>query len=425
MSQDYTMKQQINPTAVASLFQQKAADEQAAQVQASQQKQKTLMDVIGQANTLVSTSIAASKERQKSDFIKSLAESMSSGLSDQQQANSTQTFPKPVSSMVPPTYTVAQPLQPTAEGNSIQALAATDPDGFMKQVGQTVLQTPQEKAANTVKMLTAQKDMQNLKDNAAPVSPATKGLLGLAYKKLGQPVPDITGMTDKQAKQHYLDTVKLLADNKSDLGISEKQQQFDENKLKQFGDATNFEKTARGASGQAAQAIRGVGQLKALFDGYKDNLTPQEWEEAATAWNRVLSSGGGTASREGIQALIPKTAVGDVKKVMQWYKNEPTGTDQQKFAQRMRVGMDREAAYNTDYLKTKTLDLMGSHLPSLSRLDPSTVKEQLEAKGLTAQDVAKRYPGLAKRVWGDQSMSQGLNIDTNALDAELKRRGAI
>lgn len=373
---NFNYQSPVNPAAEAQLAQRKAEIEQADKARHEQNTLTAAEQGVKAASDVVTGMIENSKARQTRQFVDSLADSLAA--SSAIKANQS----------------------PTKMGAGFASTASFDPT--QADAMRAAVHLNHLKAADTY----IKANFETPKPTEAPISAATKNILATAYKKLGQPMPDTTGMTDVQGRQHFMEVIKLLDDKNDGFTLGEKQNQLDEKNRQKFNDTTNYEKSARGATGQAASALRGVGQLKALFDGYKNDLTPQEWEEASIAWARILSAGGGVTSREQVKALLPKTAVGNVKAAMQWYTNNPTGTSQQKFAERMRLGMEREETFNSKYLKDKTLAQLGSYVPTYMRTDPVQAREELEAKGLTKEDVKKKYPALADRLWkGEKTMS--------------------
>jgi hypothetical protein len=284
------------------------------------------------------------------------------------------------------------------------------------------LLNPQKQATEGLNRQKTELDMgKTLNENAKlvkgqePASDATKQAITAAYAKAGQQAPDLNGITADRANELFDNAIKLGGDS-GKLSLSDKQEQFDEKMMVKLDDRLNWGKSNRGANGQAAAALRGIGQLDALFKGYKNDLTPQEWEEASIAWARILSSGGNGAARAQIEALIPHTAVSNVKALQQWFSNDPTGTDQQKFAQRMQVGMKREQAFNSDYLKKETIKVLDGYKGPLSRQSPDDLREFFQNKGLSYDDVKNAKPALAKRAWPEGAPKE----ETKTVQADPK-----
>lgn len=210
-------------------------------------------------------------------------------------------------------------------------------------------------------------------------------------------------------KTSYADVIKVLpimekgialetAKSNRELTLGLKTQQDDENRLVKLGDAMSTEKMRSGSVGQMSQSLAGIGKLKALMTGYKGNLTPQEWQEASIAWNRILTQGGVGGGEHSIEALVPHSLWGNIMGQIQWLTNNPTGTDQQEFAKRLQVGMDREEKYATGYVnKYKVGRLMD--FQDVAGRKSDDVRMKLESQGIGFDDVAGVNPGLASKLW--------------------------
>jgi hypothetical protein len=214
-------------------------------------------------------------------------------------------------------------------------------------------------------------------------------------------IKDQMPAVEKLAQQRMQEELKKMqisanADLKGAM-MGQKQDQFDERMLR-FGDkALNSNAWSSGAGADAAKAVRGVSQLEALMNGYKNNLTPQEWEEAGIAYTRILA--GSRPAAEQIRAIVPHTLVGNVRGTMQWFANDPTGTNQQEFAKRMLNGMQRERTVNRGIITQQQLGGLGEARSAFLR-HPTEARMSMEQNGLKYEDVAARDPELATNVWG-------------------------
>lgn len=399
MSTDFTMKQHVDPTAIAALAQRQAQMQADQDNQAKQRKLQELQTVAQSVGTLVSSSIEESKKRQKDDMVKNLADSMAARVPNVMASQQ-----GPVMDGQGALPAVSTP--DTMGQNAVRASVMSDPAPWTKQLADQLIQSPVEQSTMGLKNQTAALDFAKSKNEAAkfskgqePVSQATKQLITAAHQKAGLPAPDFATMSEDRGQQVYNDAIKLASTGDKSLGLSDKQEQFDEKMMVKLDDRLNWGKSNRGANGQAAAALRGIGQLDALFKGYKNDLTAQEWEEASIAWARILSSGGNGAARAQIEALIPPSAVKNVQVLKQWISNNPTGTKQQEFAKRMEVGMDREKTFNEGYLKKETLKVLDGYKGPLSRQNPDDLREFFQNKGLSYDDVKTAKPALAKRAW--------------------------
>ncbi len=405
MATDFTMKNQVDPTAIAALAQRQAEAQSQLQQQAAAQKMKMIQDVATSVGSLVSSSIEASKARQRAQLDKNLGDSMAAKF-----------VPNQMAPQMGPGLPTAAPEGPVAAGNAYQQgeqplPPVSTPDyagrnAFSKQVAAD----PKPWRALAMEMVNPDKQAEMQKNAAiavkeqqmiGPTTQATKDLITQMHAKLGTPAPDTSKMTEQQSNQYYDNATKMMPKqaDPSKLSLSDKQDQFDEKMMVKLDDRLNWGKSNRGANGQAAASLRGIGQLDALFKGYKNDLTPQEWEEASIAWARILSAGGNGAARAQVEALVPKTALGNVKALQQWYSNNPTGTNQQEFAKRMQTGMARETKYNTEYLQKETLKVLDGYKDVLARRSPDDLREFFQNKGLSYDAVNAAKPALAKHAW--------------------------
>ncbi len=409
---DFDFKSQIDPNAIAALAQRQAESQAQMQQKAADQKMKMIQDVANSVGSMVASSIEASKARQRAQLDKNLGDSLAAKYVPNVMAP--QQGPG-LPEQAGPVYGDEQPLPPVS----------TPDYAGRKAFSQQVRADPKPWRTLAVDMMNPLKQAeadkassQALRDRqlTGPVSPATQSLVQQLHTKLGTPAPDLAHMTEQQANQYYDNASKLIEkpSDPSKLSLSDKQEQFDEKNMIKLDDRLNFGKSNRGANGQAAAALRGIGQLDALFKGYKNDLTPQEWEEASIAWARILSSGGNGAARAQIEALIPHTAVSNVKALQQWFSNDPTGTDQQAFAKRMQVGMARENKFNSEYLQKETLKVLDGYRGTLSRQSPDDLREFFQNKGLSYDAVKATKPALAKQAWPDGKPKEDAPAPTKA-----------
>ncbi len=414
MSTDFTMKSQVDPTAIAALAQRQAEAQAQQNQQAQAQKMKMIQDVAQSVGSMVSSSIEASKKRQRDQLDKNLADSFASRVPNRMAPQAGPGLPiaapeGPVASdnAYQPTQ---QPLPPVsipdyAGQNAVRSAVLADPKPWRTLAAD--MMNPQKNAVEQLNQQKTMLDMQKTQNEISkynkgtePASEATKQAISAAYRKAGQPAPDLSNISADRANELFDNAIKLGGDS-GKLTLSDRQEQYDEKLMTKLDDRLNYGKSNRGSNGQAAAAIRGIGQLDALFKGYKNDLTPQEWEEASIAWARILSSGGNGAARAQIEALIPKTAVSNVKALQQWLTNDPTGTNQQAFAKRMQKGMARELDVNTNYLKKDTLRALDGYDAVLSRKAPDDLRQFMENKGLSYDEVKAVKPKLAAKAWPD------------------------
>lgn len=222
------------------------------------------------------------------------------------------------------------------------------------------------------------------------------------------------GYYDKDKKKYFLNNGQEAPGvtrpiQKSELGLSEKQQQYDEKMLRDAEKRFDSTQKRAGSFADAAKRLSGIGRLDALFKGYDNNLNPQEWEEAALSWAGILGSGTGVNSRAQVEALVPKTLVGNMRAQLQWYMNNPTGTNQQEFAKRIQQGMEREKQFNENYLKDSISKGISGYQNTFMR-KPDDSREMLQKYNVSWMDIKNDYPRLAKKLYPENYDDNGKEI---------------
>lgn len=99
--------------------------------------------------------------------------------------------------------------------------------------------------------------------------------------------------------------------------------------------------SSRTGLGVALQKVTNAQALKALASGQGSNLPSAQVEELAIGLNRLVS--GSSAGVTQVRNLVPESARGDAQKLKSWLFNEPYGTEQQKFVEKIMETVDREA----------------------------------------------------------------------------------
>jgi hypothetical protein len=124
-------------------------------------------------------------------------------------------------------------------------------------------------------------------------------------------------------------------------------------------------------------------RVQALLEQVHNNPDPRQMEELAISTQALLSASG-TPAAEQVKALIPKSALGDVNKFKEWISNNPTGTGQQAFVQRMAETVSREKAIaqgQVQKAQTQRLSAYGKFKDA----DPDTYNAILNSYGLGEQ----------------------------------------
>ena len=172
------------------------------------------------------------------------------------------------------------------------------------------------------------------------------------------------------------------------------------------------------AFGRAANIIRSAEAIEQLV-GIDENLDQRQIKELAASLDSMLTTGASTVS--GRAGLVPASASGDIKKIEEYITGIPKGLGQQKFVERMMETVHREKELARTQIKRESKKMLSSYA-DLEKKQPEAWNTMIQAHGLDPS----MFSGLdAKEDKKDTKSSPELkiNVDHNALDAEMKRRG--
>lgn len=110
------------------------------------------------------------------------------------------------------------------------------------------------------------------------------------------------------------------------------------------------------------------------------NLDSRQQEELAIGLATMLSQGS-VAGESRVKSLVPSTAIGNTQKLKEWLFNEPMGTNQQAFVQRVMGTIDRESDLANEQLNTIRTKRLGAH-QALKKYAPDTYGRILEDYGV-------------------------------------------
>lgn len=150
-----------------------------------------------------------------------------------------------------------------------------------------------------------------------------------------------------------------------------------------------------GNMGKNQARVDAADRLEGLLKQTGGNPDRRQIEELAIGAQNMLANGNGSA--EQVKQLVPSSAWGDAKKLYEWFSNNPTGTDQQKFVARMGETIAREKQIAGDQVRTAQVQRLASHTAYKKRF-PGEYGSQLQAYGIDPANIKEgRYvsPGAA------------------------------
>ncbi len=151
-----------------------------------------------------------------------------------------------------------------------------------------------------------------------------------------------------------------------------------------LADDVNPNRARAGVMGDLQKRINAAGRVEALFTASKGNPNNIGMRELSTSVASMITMGSQTAVQQ-INELVPHSAVGKANEIAQWYKNEPTGLEQQAFANQFLKISQREKSVSSDQLKLGQLQTIAGKA-HLERENPAMFQQLLKARGLDYND---------------------------------------
>lgn len=205
---------------------------------------------------------------------------------------------------------------------------------------------------------------------------------------------------------------KMLQTERMNMAKKDKEEKHDYDRFDKVNKTLNQElASSRSTFGRNAGIVRSASALEQLVSGKNLNdVNPQQFYEIAKSLDSMLSQTAGTVS--GTEKLMPRTALKDVASFKQYLGGKPAGMQMADFVKSYldTVGREKDLAFK-NIGKTKK-QILGSYLD---------LREKYPAKW----SEVMRANDLPEDVFDDKSekSTQEINVDQNALSAEMKRRG--
>ena len=167
------------------------------------------------------------------------------------------------------------------------------------------------------------------------------------------------------------------------------------------------------AFGRNANIVRSADAIQALAAGKKpDQLTNQQLMEIAKNLDAMLSSGAATVS--GTAKLLPNGWGSKASTVSEFFTNDPQGARQGGYVKMALDTVKRERELAKKKLGETSGALLSSYM-DLAKKHPESWNTMMQMHGLNPDDIGNMKP--------TQPAMPTLNVDKDALAAEIKRRG--
>lgn len=187
----------------------------------------------------------------------------------------------------------------------------------------------------------------------------------------------------RENRESRKEMAELMAKNRQ----ADKQEKTTANLMQRMKDDLDPDKARGGNLAANQKQVYQAERLEQLYteaNGDIRNLDSRQMEELAIGLNKLLS-GSSTGAASQIEALVPKTAAGNSKKLAEWLSNDPTGTGQVKFVQRMAETVEREK----EIAKKQVMEAQKKRLPAYKKLkeaDPESYQQILAGYGLSEDE---------------------------------------
>lgn len=215
---------------------------------------------------------------------------------------------------------------------------------------------------------------------------------------------------------------------RNDRFNTEQDRKLDE-RVSKFGKAlSSLQSGARNAIGRSANTYldsQAVLALAGTDEKQWNKLTPQQVYEVARAYDRVVSRGSPTASATA--HLIPKSALMSAANFNQWLSSSPAGANVAGLVKTMIDGSKREGAVAKAVADRAAGTVLASYA-DLKKKRPEDYYNILAARDqeMGQGDVNQTLQKAGVPSFGSSQPAAaggGIQLDHNALDAEMKRRG--
>lgn len=171
-------------------------------------------------------------------------------------------------------------------------------------------------------------------------------------------------------------------DEGTTLGL--KEDQWRAKTLKDMGDDLDPAKSVRNALGVGKLGLARGQRIEGLVNQYKDlNLDQREIKELAIGMNSLLQ-GSNMSAQQQVSSLVPKSIWGDANKLAEWLTNNPKGTQQQAFVQRMVNDVRREVQVSNNQI----YDMLLKKVPKYNTLRekfPNDWEEIIRSQGINPE----------------------------------------
>lgn len=216
---------------------------------------------------------------------------------------------------------------------------------------------------------------------------------------------DVTSMLDKRIQKMQIDANKGLM-------LGEKENQFQTKRLQELGKLLDPSGYRVGQFSNIYQGFLRGERLESLANAYSNrDLDQRESEELAIGLNSMLQ-GSNVGAQKQVEALVPKSAVGNAMKMAEWLSNNPKGLQQQQFVKRMMNDIQREKSTFKDQINRVRFQRIAPYA-DLEKKNPEGFESVLKSNEVDPEDYAKWKSGGYKTMTGVQPIPGQIGMPTS------------
>lgn len=270
----------------------------------------------------------------------------------------------------------------------LQITGSTDPEERMKQY-KAILDplglTPKPKVTNVLDT--------NAMSNKFDISVDSDG-------KLSYKMKTVDPLTEELKKQRLDNANKVISDRESESlnkNLVNMSKQLDPSQYR------------AGAFGDSKKVFDRGERLSSLMDSavafQKGGADSRQINELAIGMNSMLA-GNNVSAVEQVKGLVPSSAIGNASKLAEWLSNEPTGTNQQDFVNRMMNTVNNEMATTKSQMdRTRFQRLSG--FSEIEKKHPDEFNNILQSYGINPEDYQAWKKGGYKNISAIQEKQAG------------------
>lgn len=164
--------------------------------------------------------------------------------------------------------------------------------------------------------------------------------------------------------------------------------QLNEKKISALKDDLDPNKARGGNMSFNQKKVDQAERLEGLIhdsNGNVSNLDSRQIEELAIGLNSMLSNSSSSAVSQ-VEALVPKTIMGNAQKLKEWLTNDPQGVNQIAFVKRMAETVEREKQIAGDQVKRAQVQRLSAY-QHLAKSNPEAYNQILNAYGIDPSDI--------------------------------------